>query len=202
LLSRDGLDLEALLNEADVRPDAAGAVIRYAVNARWTAWIRVVPERGEPVISEVCIASTDPETPAGGLTARDIAAVRLGRAFDEFRRHTRANFVDGVRALEPGGSFYIRGFRSGGQPRRGGPGRRGHPNSYYAEIAARYVAIVAKGSRTPIADLAQELFLTSDYVRDLVATARKRGLLTRPSRRGRAGGELTARALEALRDMT
>jgi hypothetical protein len=77
-----------------------------------------------------------------------------------------------------------------GGPRR--PGRRGRPDSFYAEWAARYVTAMREEG-PPLPRLREEYDFDMSTIRGFLYEARRRGLLTRaPS--GRAGGELTAKA--------
>jgi hypothetical protein len=71
-----------------------------------------------------------------------------------------------------------------------------HDDRYYAAWAAHYVT-TATSSRRPVADIADRFGVSRDSVRDRLNTARGRGMLTRGSH-GRAGGQLTDKALEAL----
>jgi hypothetical protein len=66
------------------------------------------------------------------------------------------------------------------------PGRRGHPDQHYRDIAARYDQLVAGGTRNPTACLAEQLNYSRNTVAGWVSTARKRGYLP-PARPGRAG---------------
>jgi hypothetical protein len=77
------------------------------------------------------------------------------------------------------------------------PGRRGHSDFDYALTAAQYVERL--GSKTPLADLAKHLDVSQSQARSMLGKARHLGLLTEPPVRGRAGGELTAKAIEILR---
>jgi hypothetical protein len=79
------------------------------------------------------------------------------------------------------------------------PGRRGRPNLFYAEVAARYVYLLSKGSK-PTKRLAEEMCISSSAARDLLNEARQRGLITRPPVKGRPGGGLTDMAEELLRE--
>ena len=76
------------------------------------------------------------------------------------------------------------------------PGRKGREERDYAEVAARYVD--ALGSRTPIKELAEQLFLSDSQVRSVLNKARDRGLLT-AAPKGKAGGKLTDKALKILK---
>lgn len=132
-----------------------------------------------------------PAVPAGGLTARAAkAGIRTGEAIDRVREAARHH---GFHEFSP---------EALAEPRR--PGRRGHSDRFYAELAAAYVAIVEQGSRAVIRDLTKQLaeqgmHYTPEAVRDLIHDARDRGVLTR-SLRGRAGGQLTDEARALLRD--
>jgi len=76
------------------------------------------------------------------------------------------------------------------------PGRRGRSARDYAAIAALYVD--AYGSGTEVKDVADALGYSTASVRNFLSEARRRGLLTRVGQ-GRAGGELTAEAIELLK---
>ncbi len=75
------------------------------------------------------------------------------------------------------------------------PGPAGRTDAFYAHVAALYVD---RPSRTALADLAAQLDRPTAHVRQILATARERGLLT-AAPIGRAGGRLTQTAIaEAL----
>ncbi len=95
--------------------------------------------------------------------------------------------------------------------RRFGFSRRARPEDFYLAWAVAYAERIRAGSRTPIKDLARrpqvriEGYVSrrgptgaAGTVRDIVHRARTRGLLTE-SAVGRAGGELTAKAMRLLR---
>jgi hypothetical protein len=69
-------------------------------------------------------------------------------------------------------------------PRR--PGRRGHPDSHYRQIAERYRQLVASGIGNPTATIAAERFANHNTVAGWLRVARQRGYLP-PARRGRPG---------------
>jgi hypothetical protein len=77
------------------------------------------------------------------------------------------------------------------------PGRSGRPDVFYARLAAEYVELLSTSS-TPTKDLARRHNYSPTSMRDYLNQARVRGLLT-PSQRGRAGGELTEKAMRLLR---
>jgi len=75
------------------------------------------------------------------------------------------------------------------------PGRRGRDDAAYASLANEYVKRLS--SATPVKDLAAELDYSDDRVRNMLAEARRRKLLTRPSP-GKSGGQLTDKAIALL----
>jgi hypothetical protein len=66
------------------------------------------------------------------------------------------------------------------------PGRRGHPDEHYEEIAARYTAMVLQGERYPTKRLSEHYHVSRSTAAGWVRGARERGLLER-ARPGRAG---------------
>lgn len=77
------------------------------------------------------------------------------------------------------------------------PGRAGRDDRAYAEVASLYVAKLETGPRTALRDLARELNYNDSQVRNMLYTARRRGLLT-AALPGRAGGHLTEKAFTLL----
>jgi hypothetical protein len=77
------------------------------------------------------------------------------------------------------------------------PGRRGHPDTYHAELAYDYLKIVRSGSRKPVEQLAERRGWTTARVRDGLNIARDRELLT-PAPAGKAGGQLTPAGWDLL----
>jgi hypothetical protein len=67
-----------------------------------------------------------------------------------------------------------------------------------ATVASRYVAVTV-GERAPLRALANELHVSYATARSVIELARARGLLTKTIR-GRAGGSLTKKAVELLKD--
>jgi hypothetical protein len=83
-------------------------------------------------------------------------------------------------------------------------GRVGRPDIEYAHTAQQYVRLTGLSAR-PVADLAAEMGLDAGQVRGLLGEARRRGLLTASptasngdKRGGRAGGQLTEKAIKLL----
>jgi hypothetical protein len=77
------------------------------------------------------------------------------------------------------------------------PGRRGRPDREYAEIAALYVDTI--GSGTEALDVAKKLGYSAEQVKGFLYQARRRGLLTWAPSKGKAGGQLTPKAIELLK---
>lgn len=75
------------------------------------------------------------------------------------------------------------------------PGRRGRADAVYASLAAAYVHRL--GSGREVAELAEEMNYSASQVRNMLAEARRRGLLTHPAP-GKSGGQLTHKALQLL----
>ncbi len=77
------------------------------------------------------------------------------------------------------------------------------PDSFYAQVAALYVAACERGDRAPRVTVARQLSTngapyTSVSIRNFRKEAERRGLIT-PTRQGRPGGQLTARAHKLLK---
>lgn len=72
------------------------------------------------------------------------------------------------------------------QPARRRPGRRGHPDQHYQDVARRYRQLVSAGARNPTYLIAQENHVSRDTAAGWVTGARTRGFLP-PARQGRAG---------------
>lgn len=173
------------------------------LGADWEAHVRLEPEDGHPVVAEVRIVpwvhwrdDKPSAPPPGGLTARQLRKLNLGAAVDAAYEELRFEFQTGTK---PRSIFSPHRFSAEAvkEPRR--PGRRGREDSFYAKLAANYVATYKRGSKTPVKDLAEALGETykDTYVRDLLSEARRRELLTRP-RKGFAGGDLTEKGRKAL----
>jgi hypothetical protein len=70
------------------------------------------------------------------------------------------------------------------KPAPGRPGRRGHPDEHYQEVAERYRQLRAQGVTNPTATIAAERFANHNTVAGWLRGARERGYLP-PGRRGR-----------------
>ncbi len=77
------------------------------------------------------------------------------------------------------------------------PGGRPNGDEDYARWAQGYVQALVEAPRSPIAALAERTKRARSHVRNYIHEARVRGLLTE-SRAGKAGGQLTERAVQIL----
>jgi hypothetical protein len=122
-----------------------------------------------------------------GITTRLLRAISLGdleRTVQEQLRHLldgRWKDSTATRAVE-------NKFKPGQHGRR--------EDGYYAVWAKRYIDCLGT-TTSPIADLARRHRLKPAQVRDRIREARVRGLLTETTR-GRSGGTLTDKGLDAL----
>lgn len=155
--------------------------------------------------------------PVGGVPSRLLRSITMARAMDLFREvFVGPPAVDeGVEVMEGGEwrdapelhDLHTRvlthlekiGLGASSFKPAPRPGRTGHTDTYYAQIAALYADRVARRVTSPHKDIAKHLHVTPEYVRDLVHDARKRGMLT-PAARGRAAGELTQKAMDLLNE--
>ncbi len=167
----------------------------------WLVRYRLEPQDGVPVVAEVQVLHTG-KLPPGGLDSTTWRSVKLSEWRELWpdvlenieKRYGRDALVE--RHLQRFG-FGIEAKRS---PRR--PGRAGHSDAYYAQLADDYVALIAKGHTKPTKELARRAPFkgqpnAEQAARDAVHQARRRGLLTEAPA-GRAGGELTEHAKEVL----
>jgi len=130
----------------------------------------------------------------GGVTTDDLRLLRLHQAARDILARVRAgtqsdwadnpDFNPGMPARDWATRFSTR------------PGQRGRDDLDYARVAALYVRSVE--SEQPVDDVAKALYLSKSQVRNILHEARQRNLLTRVGR-GKAGGQLTAKAQEILR---
>ncbi len=149
--------------------------------------------------------------PFAHVTRRLLAEVPLGeleRAARARVNEDRADFAAGKLDLGKD-EAWLHDLGRVDTPRRGG--RRSLPDQHYAEIAQLYVQL-AEMDRHPVASLAKvedprlHLPAARDTVKGWVHEARTRGLLSEspPSEGpiGKAGGTLTERARQILRETT
>jgi hypothetical protein len=129
----------------------------------------------------------------GGITVDDLRLLRLHQAAREILDHIRNEEAsdlswDALDVMPP---------REWATTLSKRPGQRGRNELDYALVAAKYVSHL--GSHQPVVDVAKDLHLSTSQVRNILYQARRRGLLTGKDRQGKAGGDLTPKALELLR---
>jgi hypothetical protein len=203
------------LTDAEVRDVRVVAVrstwVWAPLGGGWAAWYRIVAQDGAPIIAEVrvCPADAVPDdapgessarllghratAPRAGVTAELLRRVRVGEYLKE-----AGDILESMRPFEP--LVADRGFTD---PPRRGPGRKGHSNEFYAQLADDYVTAIKAGSRSPAADVARRRRLSAPRVRDMLHEARHRGLLTPATMPGRRGpADLTERGRAVLKAST
>lgn len=153
----------------------AAAQWRPTIHDLFQAW---VAERGRAVLPV--------DFPVGGLTVRHLSGVRI-RNFQTVAR----DWMTGV-----GGEWgAVPKAWSMEATRRSG--RAGKDSLHFAQLASRYVALIADGDPKPIESLSAEVHLSASTVRNQIREARDRKLLTSEGQ-GRSGGHLTPTALQLL----
>jgi hypothetical protein len=124
-------------------------------------------------------------TPPGGITTRMLRRIRTGAVIAAYPAAAR---VMALVQLGPAPDLSVSER----------VGRRGRDDRFYARWAAEYADALTR-SGNPVAEMAARHDLSPSQVRNLVHACRKRDMLT-AAPPGRAGGELTARAIELLRE--
>lgn len=187
----------------------------------WVCEYRMADQGGQSVVAELRIRPGK-DLPQGGLTTRLLRRVKLGEhsaaitalirgmasggtPLEERTTHIPAAPGRGSqKRITVGPEDFDRDIAEGlgfsEPPRERRPGRPGRSDREYAELAREYVEALESGSRSPTADVAQKAhrFTDASHIRDGLHEARKRGLLTRPQTKGKAGGVLTDRARALL----
>jgi hypothetical protein len=179
-----------------------GVTVTENLHAGWAADYQFAPQGGYPVLTEVRVYSKKDAVAAGGVTGRLLRDLRVTDAENfarkEIRRVLEPRKKDvGTLRVPPPWVAQRAGYGADAvrEPRR--PGRRGHGDRYYAEIAADY-AEEAEGNPHAVKAVAERRGVEPRYIRDVLSQARDRGLLTRPPK-GRAGGRPTEQAYALLR---
>jgi hypothetical protein len=137
--------------------------------------------QGDQLVVSSCTITPAGDVPAGGLTARQLRRATLG---DLTRRVSMGLMGNLLAAMAPDTTLPADDDQA--HPR---PGRAGRDDHFYAVWAARYAERAAYTPR-PVADLAEQHDRPAARVREYIAEARRRGLLTGTTP-GRSGGQLT-----------
>ena len=184
-MTTDWTDLE-LEYSAGGEPTVHG---RLPGHPEWKITATFAHQNGQLVVSSCTIAPAG-DLPLGGLTARQLRRATLG----DLTRRVSVGFVGRILgALAPEITRTLDDDHT--HPR---PGRAGRDDHFYAVWAARYAERAAYTPR-PIAELADEHDRPPTRLREYIAEARRRGLLT-ATRPGRSGGQLTDKARALLED--
>lgn len=126
--------------------------------------------------------------PAPPITARLIRKLRLGEIELDLRERL-------------GQSFYLTTYRTAEIERIRDQPRRRKEDRFYLEIAAAYVgAMEGGGTNHPAQYLAEQFNRPEGTIYRWIHEARRRGLLSK-TMRGKAGGDLTAKAEQLMLDM-
>jgi hypothetical protein len=165
----------------DGRPPEFSA--RLPGHPEWKITATFVRQGDQLVVSSCTISPVGDGVPDGGLTARQLRRVTLG---DLTRNASRAGLIGKLMgAMTPDVTSAV-------DEERTHPGRAGRDDHFYAVWAARYAERAAYTPR-PIVELAELHDQPPARLREYIAEARRRGLLTETTR-GRSGGQLTDRA--------
>lgn len=157
----------------------------------WQVRFTAARTRRGPEIVRLTIEPRRPTAPEGGLETRLLRSIALS----EFQRLVHEKAV--VRHLDAVALETERPKETEQWLRSRRPGRRGREDYYYAVWAARYVAALA--APTPVKALSEAHHLSASQIRNILYACRDRGLLT-DSPPGKAGGELTPKARQLLRE--
>lgn len=140
-----------------------------------------------PNLVSVAVAPAALSAPKNGLTTDVLRAIRIGDLYARARGWLSLG--------PPHGPWFGTDPSEFNEVRH--PGRRGRDDSFYAQVAARYVHLLTSTDHAPAVGLADEMTVSVSSVRGLLHEARRRDLLTHAPP-GRAGGQLTDKARRLL----
>jgi hypothetical protein len=151
----------------------------------WRAVAEITATDAGLQIDRLTIEPWGDVAPPGGITTRMLRQVRTGAIIASCRAAARA-----IGAIVPDAAPDLSVSER--------VGRRGRDDRFYARWAAEYADALTR-SPNPVAEMAARHHLSASQVRNLVHACRKKDMLT-AAPPGRAGGELTARAIELLKE--
>jgi hypothetical protein len=190
-MGNDATNLEVEIY-ADQEPRATSLLPGHP---EWTITATFARQGDQLVVSSCTITPTG-DLPAGGLTARQLRRATLGDLTRGLTREVSAGFIGKLMtAMAPDTTSTADVDQATPHP-----GRAGRDDHFYAVWAARYAERAAYTPH-PIAELAEQHDRPPARLREYIAEARRRGLLTETTR-GRSGGHLTAKAQALLAQPT
>lgn len=130
-------------------------------------------------------AGVNAKVPPGGISTSLLRSTKLGLSAEAWRWFVKT-----------GGKARLFTGRTGEKARKRDP-RRGRPDVFYARVARRYAQL--QRFRNVVERIARERKESPERVRDMILTARRRGLLTNPPTQGKRGGVLTRKGQALLR---
>jgi hypothetical protein len=190
----------------DSNDPRVAAIFNDVLPEGWEIWVFLDSEHGQPIVHEIRIAPTRVGTsyrkaPEGGIKTRYRGLLN----FDELRLRAFYVVVENASKLRerPQWQRDIAAWRTIEAVERelGGaqsPGRRRRTPELYVQVAASYLRNARRSRRVYAAMHETDFpFYHEDTLRDLVKVCRSKGYLT-AAPKGRAGGQLTDRALRML----
>jgi hypothetical protein len=183
--------------------DRTGTVYFFSTRRPGTFLAITLPLDGSENVVGFEVWQQEQERPTGVVTTRLLRSVPLGRlasvALTELRRRANRSTATQRWGGDSAGqehavvrSLALLATPIGGHKR---PGRRGHPDDYYARLALEYEEWQRSGDRLSV--MAARRFLSEPALRASLGTARRKGFLT-PAPPGRAGGSATEKAKRIL----
>lgn len=183
-------------------PKNPAVFVDVGVGDGWICRYRIQWRRGRAVLAGIEVRRDGPLPPAG-LTARQLRQVRLTTPWDLVPDlEDRAAAAAGIEKPQRS-RFGLDALDPKTEPLR--PGRGGRSDLFLAKIAARYSGLVSDRHPRPFRQLTDELRergfeFQEATVRGFIDAARKRRLLTAPTRSGVSEGDITPKALRLLED--
>jgi hypothetical protein len=171
------------------------AVVTTKLGRGWKATYRLALQRGVSVIAGLSIEPWGSGVPPGGLSARLLRTLKFTLPRRELRR--LAEIVQKHPVVYEG-RFQSSPFLATEAQASRREYLKGRQDSFYAEIAKQYCKLAGSHVKNPIQVIAKSRSLSPSKVRDMIFQARKRGLLTKPPKQGRMGGELTLKCIALL----
>jgi hypothetical protein len=177
-----------------VAGDGRMNLVAFSVVRTPTEWDHPGPDGRDSILRRLGDQVAMDSTCSGYLTTAIVRSAATADLEMRVRRHMNAVEWDGRKVADTwfGGSVDV-------GPSRKPTGPVSAKMARIAQIAQRYVQLCHE-TPTPRPQLMQEFNLANNTIQGYLHVARKEGLLTKPERRGMAGGKLTDLALTILDD--